>query len=108
MSVLIARRLARCVVLFLLSLVLSYALASTALDPRAYFEDRRPPPPARVVDRELARLGMDDRAPLPERVDAEARQALGGVGDVEVARLLELVVARRRACRHFQQLVPLV
>ncbi|MEU9454774.1 ABC transporter permease [Streptomyces sp. NPDC048277] len=78
MLFLIARRLARCVVLFLVSLVLSYALASTALDPRAYFEDRRPPPPARVVDRELSRLGMDDRVPLPERFGHWADRAVHG------------------------------
>ncbi|MEV5953851.1 ABC transporter permease [Streptomyces sp. NPDC051987] len=78
MSVLIARRLARCGVLFLVSLVVSYALASTALDPRGYFEDRRPPPPSRVVDRELAGLGMDDRAPLPERFAHWADRAVHG------------------------------
>ena len=64
---LILRRLVHCTILFLSSVVLTYALASTALDPRAYFEGRQPPPPSRVVDSELSRLGMDDRAPLPER-----------------------------------------
>ena len=36
-----------------------------------------------------------DRTALAEHVDAEARQALGGVGDVEIAGLLKLVVALR-------------
>src|SRR5204863_5807617 len=35
-------------------------------------------------------------AALPERVDAEPRQALSGVGDVEVTRLVEEVVALGR------------
>jgi peptide/nickel transport system permease protein len=78
---LIAGRLARCTGLFLASVVLSYALASTALSPRAYFEDRQPPPPARTVDRELARLGVDDRTPLPERFGRwAARAARGDLG----------------------------
>jgi len=75
---LILRRLVHCTILFLTSVVLTYALASTALDPRAYFEGRQPPPPARVVDAELARLGMDDRAPLPERFAHWAGRALHG------------------------------
>ena len=75
---LILRRLVHCTILFLSSVVLTYALASTALDPRAYFEGRQPPPPSRVVDDELARLGMDDRAPLPERFAHWADRAVHG------------------------------
>jgi len=75
---LILRRLVHCTILFLSSVVLTYALASTALDPRAYFEGRQPPPPSRVVDAELARLGMDGRAPLPERFAHWADRAVHG------------------------------
>lgn len=75
---LVIRRLVHCTILFLSSVVLTYALASTALDPRAYFEGRQPPPPSRVVDAELSRLGMDDRAPLPERFAQWAGRAVHG------------------------------
>lgn len=75
---LIIRRLVHCTILFLSSVVLTYALASAALDPRAYFEDRQPPPPGRVVDAELSRLGMDDRAPLPARFAHWADRAVHG------------------------------
>ncbi|MBK3581034.1 ABC transporter permease [Streptomyces sp. MBT65] len=75
---LIIRRLVHCTILFLSSVVLTYTLASAALDPRAYFEGRQPPPPSRVVDAELSRLGMDDRAPLPERFAHWADRAAHG------------------------------
>ncbi|MGW2564788.1 ABC transporter permease [Streptomyces sp. NPDC001537] len=75
---LIIRRLTHCMILFLACVVLTYALASVALDPRAYFEDRQPPPPSRVLDRELSRLGMDDRVPLPERFAHWASRAVRG------------------------------
>ncbi|WP_329262685.1 ABC transporter permease [Streptomyces sp. NBC_01478] len=75
---LIIRRLVHCTILFLSSVVLTYALASAALDPRAYFEGRQPPPPSRVVDAELSRLGMDDRAPLPARFAHWADRAVHG------------------------------
>ncbi|MFJ9241883.1 ABC transporter permease [Streptomyces sp. NPDC101776] len=75
---LIIRRLVHCTILFLSSVVLTYALASAALDPRAYFEGRQPPPPSRVVDAELSRLGMDDRVPLPERFGHWADRAVHG------------------------------
>jgi peptide/nickel transport system permease protein len=75
---LVGRRLAHCAVLFLTSVVLSYALTSVALDPRAYFADRQPPPSARVVGHELSSLGINDRTPLPERFAHWAVRAAHG------------------------------
>jgi peptide/nickel transport system permease protein len=75
---LVGRRLAHCAVLFLTSVVLSYALTSAALDPRAYFADRQPPPSARVVGHELSSLGINDRTPLPDRFAHWAVRAAHG------------------------------
>ncbi|WP_328307778.1 ABC transporter permease [Streptomyces sp. NBC_00442] len=71
-------RLARGAVLLLSSVFLSYLIASAALSPRAYFEDRQPRPPAAAVDHELALLGADDRTPVLERFGHWAVRAAHG------------------------------
>ncbi|MER6349267.1 ABC transporter permease [Streptomyces sp. NPDC001595] len=78
MLALSAIRLTRCLVLLLASTFLSYLISSAALDPRAYFEERTPRPPAAVVDRRLAELGLDQRDPVTERFARWSWRALHG------------------------------
>ncbi|WP_369262070.1 ABC transporter permease [Streptomyces sp. R35] len=63
----LSQRLIHCAILLLVSTLLSYLVSSTALSPRAYFQDRQPRPPAASVDRELTTLGLDDRTPVVDR-----------------------------------------
>ncbi|MFI6347853.1 ABC transporter permease [Streptomyces sp. NPDC050560] len=64
----LARRLGYYAVLLVVAVCLSYLLAATALDPRAYFEGRRPPPAPEVMHAQLTALGLDDAKPLPARL----------------------------------------
>ncbi|MFD7923942.1 ABC transporter permease [Streptomyces sp. NPDC059740] len=68
MTAYLAKRLAYYVVLLVVAVCLSYLLASAALDPRAYFADRRPPPSPAAVDAHLTALGINDRTPLLGRL----------------------------------------
>lgn len=74
----LARRLGYYLVLLLVAVCLSYALAATALQPRAYFEARQPPPRPAAVDAHLRSLGIDDHVPLYDRFDHWASHAVRG------------------------------
>ncbi|MFE9251793.1 ABC transporter permease [Streptomyces sp. NPDC007088] len=78
MTAFLARRLGYYVVLLVVAVCLSYLLASVALDPRAYFEGRRPPPPPDAVAAHLRSLGLDDSTPLPSRLGHWFTGALHG------------------------------
>jgi peptide/nickel transport system permease protein len=62
------KRLGYYAVLLLVATFLSYLLAASALNPRAYFQARQTPPPAAQVDRQLTDLGLNDRQPLLGRL----------------------------------------
>ncbi|MEW2544163.1 ABC transporter permease [Streptomyces sp. NPDC047002] len=68
MTAYLGRRLGYYAVLLLVAVCLSYLLASTVLDPRAYFADRHPVPPPAAVDAHLTALGVDDRTALGLRL----------------------------------------
>jgi peptide/nickel transport system permease protein len=61
------RRLANYLVLILVATTLAYVVASIALNPRARYEGRNPPPPQAVVEQQLTDYGINDRDPLIER-----------------------------------------
>ncbi|MEU6744159.1 ABC transporter permease [Streptosporangium sandarakinum] len=61
------RRLLNYLALIAVATSLAYALAATALNPRANYEGRNPPIPPAVIDARLTELNLDDRTPLPER-----------------------------------------
>ncbi len=68
MTAYLTRRLAYYAVLLVAAVCLSYLLASAALDPRAYFDGRHPPPSPQAVDAQLTALGLNNHAPLPGRL----------------------------------------
>jgi peptide/nickel transport system permease protein len=74
----LTKRLGYYAVLLVTAVCLSYALSSTALNPRAYFEGRQPPPSAAAVDGHLTALGINDRTPVLERFGHWAERALHG------------------------------
>lgn len=74
----LARRLGYYAALLLVAVCLSYALAATALQPRAYFEARQPPPRPAAVDAQLTALGINDHTPLAERFGHWAGHAVRG------------------------------
>lgn len=63
----LARRLAGSVVLAVVAASLAYLLAASALDPRAAWAGRTPPPPPAAVDARLTALNLNDRTPLAQR-----------------------------------------
>jgi peptide/nickel transport system permease protein len=63
----LAKRLAYYLVLLVVSVFLAYALASSALNPRAYFEAKQPRPAAAVVDRQLTDLNINSHTPIVVR-----------------------------------------
>ncbi|GAA1977728.1 ABC transporter permease [Kitasatospora viridis] len=63
----LAKRLAYYLVLLVVSVFLAYALASSALNPRAYFENKQPRPAAAAVDRQLTALNINDHTPVVVR-----------------------------------------
>ncbi|WP_131737554.1 ABC transporter permease [Actinomadura roseirufa] len=67
MAAFLLRRLSGYLVLAVLAASLAYLLAATALRPRSNFDGRIPRPPEAVIEAHLARLNLDDRAPLAER-----------------------------------------
>lgn len=74
----LVRRLGYYAVLLLAAVCLSYALAATALQPRAYFEARQPPPRPAAVDAQLTALGINDHTPLYDRFGHWAAHAARG------------------------------
>jgi peptide/nickel transport system permease protein len=74
----LAKRLVYYAVLMLVATFLSYLLAATALNPRAYFEARHPQPTRVQVDRQLAALGLDPRTPVLVRFGRWAHGAVRG------------------------------
>jgi peptide/nickel transport system permease protein len=67
MAKFLLRRLANSIVLVVIATSMAYALAATALNPRANYEGRNPPPPPAVVDKRLTELNLNDKTPLWER-----------------------------------------
>ncbi|KQV11773.1 MULTISPECIES: ABC transporter permease [unclassified Kitasatospora] len=63
----LAKRLGYYVILLIVAVFLAYALSSTALGPRSYFEAKQPRPSAASVDRQLTALNINDRTPVVER-----------------------------------------
>jgi peptide/nickel transport system permease protein len=61
------RRLVNYLVLILVATTLAYVVASVALNPRARYEGRNPPPPQAVVEHQLTAYGVNDKDPLIER-----------------------------------------
>jgi peptide/nickel transport system permease protein len=61
------KRLANYVVLIVVATTMAYVIASLALNPRARYEGRNPPPPAAVVDATLHDYGVNDKDPLVGR-----------------------------------------
>jgi len=74
----LARRLGYYAALLLVAVCLSYALAATALQPRAHFEARQPPPRPAAVNAQLTALGVNDQTPLVERFGHWAADAVRG------------------------------
>lgn len=67
MGAFLLRRAANYLVLILVATTLAYFVASIALNPRARYEGRNPPPPQAVVEQQLTNLGVNDKDPLIER-----------------------------------------
>ncbi|MGK4580948.1 ABC transporter permease [Kitasatospora sp. HPMI-4] len=63
----LAKRLAYYVVLLVVAVFLAYALSSSALGPRTYFEAKQPRPSAASVDRQLTALNINDHTPVVKR-----------------------------------------
>jgi peptide/nickel transport system permease protein len=61
------RRAANYLVLVVVATTLAYFVASIALNPRARYEGRNPPPPAAVVEAQLTEYGVNDKDPLVGR-----------------------------------------
>ncbi|TDQ52090.1 ABC transporter permease [Actinorugispora endophytica] len=61
------RRLAGRLLLLFVAASCAYLLAAGALNPRANYEGRRPPPPAEVVDAALDAYNLNDATPLAQR-----------------------------------------
>ncbi|WP_214319487.1 ABC transporter permease [Nonomuraea sediminis] len=74
----LGRRVGYYVVLLLVAVFISYGLASATMNPRAYFEGRRPQPTAETVDRRLTELGVNDRVPFVERFGSWLGRAVTG------------------------------
>ncbi|MGW7417519.1 ABC transporter permease [Streptomyces sp. NPDC054863] len=74
----LTKRLGYYIVLLLVAIGLSYALAASALSPRTSFEGRNPKPPAAAVEAQLTELGINDKTPLPERFGDWAANAVQG------------------------------
>lgn len=71
-------RITHSAALLLVSVLVSYVVASAALSPRAHFENRTPRPPASAVDHQLASLGLDDGTPVLLRFGHWSWRALHG------------------------------
>jgi len=71
----LVRRFANYLVLVAVATSLGYFLASTSLHPRSNYENRNPPPPKEVVEKQLDDLNVNDRTPVLTRF----RKWVGGV-----------------------------
>jgi peptide/nickel transport system permease protein len=71
----LVRRFLNYLVLVAVATSLGYFLASTSLHPRANYENRNPPPPKAVVEKQLDDLNINDRTPVLTRF----RTWVGGV-----------------------------
>jgi peptide/nickel transport system permease protein len=78
MAAYVLRRVAGHVLLLTLAASLGYVFAAGCLRPRAEFEARYPRPPQRVIDTELARLGLDEDRPLAVRCASWAAGVVRG------------------------------
>jgi peptide/nickel transport system permease protein len=74
----LTRRLANSLVLVILATSLAFLLAATSLTPRSNFQGRNPPPPERVVDRQLDELNLNDKTPVLDRYTRWAGDVLHG------------------------------
>jgi peptide/nickel transport system permease protein len=61
------KRLVNYAVLIVVATTMAYVIASLALNPRARYEGRNPPPPPAVVDATLRAYGVNDKDPLAGR-----------------------------------------
>jgi peptide/nickel transport system permease protein len=73
MAKFLLRRLANSIVLVVIATSMAYALAALALNPRANYEGRNPPPPAAVVDKRLSELNLNDKTSLWDRYKTWAK-----------------------------------
>ncbi|MFW5419851.1 ABC transporter permease [Nocardiopsis sp. CNT-189] len=67
MGMFLVRRLVNYVVLIFLASSFAYLLAATTLQPRAYFEQRQPPPSQEAIEAQLNDLNLNDEVPLAQR-----------------------------------------
>ncbi|AUG77364.1 peptide ABC transporter permease [Kitasatospora sp. MMS16-BH015] len=63
----LAKRFGYYLALMIVAIFLAYALSSSALGPRTYFEAKQPRPSAASVDRQLTALNINDHTPVVER-----------------------------------------
>ncbi|MEY9931961.1 peptide/nickel transport system permease protein [Catenulispora sp. GP43] len=61
------RRIVNYLVLITLATCLGYLLAASSLQPREYFAQRQPPPPAASVNATLNELNLNDKTPILDR-----------------------------------------
>ncbi|WP_326823911.1 ABC transporter permease [Streptosporangium sp. NBC_01756] len=78
MLVFLGKRAGYYVVLLLVALFISYALASASMNPRAYFEGRQPRPSAASVEAHLTELGVNDHTPFVRRFGSWAAGVVTG------------------------------
>src|SRR4051794_35924722 len=74
----LVRRATGHVLLLAFAASLGFLLAAACLRPRAEFESRYPRPPQRVIDAELARLGLTEDRPLAVRYASWAAGVVRG------------------------------
>jgi peptide/nickel transport system permease protein len=74
----LSRRLANSIVLVILATSLAFLLAATSLTPRSNFQGRNPPPPERVVDRQLDEVNLNDKTPVLDRYSRWAGDIMHG------------------------------
>ena len=73
MAKFLLRRLANSIVLVVIATSMAYGLAALALNPRANYEGRNPPPPPAVVDKRLSELNLNDKTSLWDRYKTWAK-----------------------------------
>jgi peptide/nickel transport system permease protein len=72
------KRLGYYAVLLAVAVGVSYALASTSLSPRGYFENRHPRPTQSSVEAQLTDIGINDHTPLLNRFGSWVGNAFQG------------------------------
>jgi peptide/nickel transport system permease protein len=78
MAKFLLRRFVSSAVLVAIAASLAYLLAAAALNPRSNYENRRPQPPAAVVDKRLDELNLNDKTPILERFATWAKDVAQG------------------------------